>query len=171
MSVSQTIYTFTILILVTIKKLEKLIICCTLFQWLPFTSSGDFCIWCCCQNTFQPGWCHFRQAVFCGVMKLNTTMLNLMCLVIMASGIKWHVIYVWLHATQATKNTSMTFRLIFGSPCLPSVPHSVGLCPAVSQRASIFQYILWLTNCFVMYCGFYYTHSFVMYTNCTTLIP
>ena len=60
-------------------------------------------------------------------------------------------------------------RLFFVSPCLPTVPHSAGLCPAVPQQASISPYVLWLTNCFIMYCGLHYTYSFVMYINRVTV--
>ena len=68
-----------------------------------------------------------------------------MCLVIMA------FVNGTLYMYGYTQHKQYDVRLIFGNPCLPSVPHSAGLCPAVSRRASFFQYLLWLTNCFVMY--------------------
>ena len=43
-----------------------------LLRSLPVAAAGVLCVWGCGKDQFQPSWCHFRQAVFSGVLKMKT---------------------------------------------------------------------------------------------------
>ena len=59
------------------------------------------------------------------------TLLCVMCLVIMAFVIKWHI-----SMYGCTQHKHYDVRLIFWEPMLAKRPHSAGLCPAVPQSRS-----------------------------------